>query len=176
MNSILNSNYPNYFDQAKSQPHWQKAMQEEYDSFIANQSWDLVTLPHGKNLVSCKWLNKTKLNANNEISNFKARSVARGFSQIEGFYYNENFAPIAKMPTIKLVLALASKMHFPIHQMNVKRTFLNDDLHEEIYLAQPPNFVKKGSENLVCKLKKSINGRKQSPRKWYTKINSFFIS
>ena len=80
------------------------------------------------------------------------------------------------MPTIKLVLALASKMNWLVHQMGVKSVFLNGDLHEEIYMAQPPKFVRKGSENLVCKLKKSIYHLKQSPREWYSKINLFFIS
>ena len=176
MSSLMNSNDPETFEQAKTQPHWQKAMQEEYDTLISNQTWELTPLPHGKNLVSCKWLYKTKLNANNEISKFKARLVARGFSQIEGLDYNETFAPVAKMPTIKIVLALASKMNWPIHQMDVKSAFLNGDLHEEIYMAQPPGFIKEGSEHLVCKLKKSIYGLKQSPREWYSKINAFFIS
>ena len=135
-------------------------MKEEYNALIKNKTWDLVNLPHAKNIISCKWLYKTKLNANNEISKFKARLVARGFSQIEGLDYNETFALVAKMPTIKLVLALASKMNWPIHQMDIKSAFLNGDLHEEIYMDQPPIFVKKGSENLVCKLKKSIYGLK----------------
>lgn len=137
-----------------------KAMQEEYDTLIANQTWDLVPLPQGKNLVSCKRLYKTKFNANNEVSKFKNRSVFSGFSQIEGLYYNKTFSPVAKMPTIKHVLALASHMHQPIHQMDVKSDFLNGDLHEEIYISQPTNFFKEGNEHLVCKLKKYIYGLK----------------
>lgn len=176
MSSIMQSNDPQSYAKAKDQPHWQKAMQEEYDTLIANHTWDLVPLPQGKNLVSCKWLYKTKVNANNEVSKFKARLVARGFSQIEGLDYNETFAPVAKMPTIKIVIALASSMHWPIHQMDVKSAFLNGELHEEIYMSQPKGFIQKGQQNLVCKLRKSIYGLKQSPREWYSKINSFFLS
>lgn len=117
-------------------------MQEEYDSLVANKTWDFVPLPQGKNLVSCKWLYKTKLNANNEVIKFKARVVARGFSQVKGLDYNETFALVAKMSTIKLVFSLASQMHWPIHQMDVKSSYLNGDLHEEIYMFQPPGFVK----------------------------------
>ena len=141
MTSIMHANDPKSFKQANSQPYWKKAMHEEYDSLIANKNLDLVALVLGKNLFSCKWLYKTKLNANNKISKFKARLVARGFSHIEGLDYNKFLSPVAKIPTIKLVLSLASKINWPIHQRDVKSVFLNGDLDEEIYMDQPLDFV-----------------------------------
>ena len=84
--------------------------------------------------------------------------VEKGYSQKEGIDYNETFAPVAKMNTIRMVVSLAAKFGWEIHQMDVKSAFLKGDLHEEIYMQQPPGFKKIGQENLVCKLKKYLYG------------------
>ena len=110
-----------------------------------------------------------KFRADGSIGKHKARLVAKGYSQIEGIDFEETFAPIAKLNTIRMIIALATKHHWKIHQLDVKSSFLNGDLKEEVYLVQPEGFVKKGEEHLVCRLKKALYGLKQAPRSWYEK-------
>ena len=117
---------------------------------------------------------KTKFNVNGIVDKFKARLVAKGYSQKEGIDYEDTFALVAKMNTIRLIISLAIKFDWVLHQMDVKSTFLNGDLREEIYLVQPEGFVKHGKKFLVCKLKKALYGLKQAPRSWYEKIDKFF--
>jgi hypothetical protein len=104
----------------------------------------------------------------------KARLVAKGYSQIEGVDFLETFAPMAKFNTIRCILTLGASLDLEIHQMDVKTAFLNGELEEDIYMSQPQGFEEKGFEHLMCKLKKSLYGLKQSPRAWYQRIDSFF--
>jgi hypothetical protein len=90
--------------------------------------------------------------------------VAKGYSQVEGVDFNETFAPVAKFTTIRCILAIGAAMDLDIHQMDVKTAFLNGELEEDIYMDQPQGFVQDGKEDVVCKLKKSLYGLKQSPR------------
>ena len=101
--------------------------------------------------------------------------VENGYSQKEGIYYEEIFVPVAKLNTIRMLIALATKKHWMMHQLDVKSTFFNGELKEEVYLEQPKGFVQKGKEHFVCRLKKSLYGLKQVPRSWYEKIDSFFL-
>jgi hypothetical protein len=118
---------------------------------------------------------RTKYASDGSIERHKARLVAKGFSQVEGIDYNETFAPVAKMNSIHLVLALAASHKWEVHQMDVKSAFLHGDLKEEIYMEQPPGYVQNDS-SLVCRLKKSLYGLKQAPRAWYAKMDSFLIA
>ncbi len=104
---------------------WECAMQEKYDSLIANNTWTLVPLPVGGKLVSCKWVFKIKQGANGEVERCKARLVARGFTQTYGVDYNETFAHVAKFTSICCIFALATLEDMEVHQMDVKTTFLN---------------------------------------------------
>jgi transposase InsO family protein len=153
---------------------WEAAMQEEYDSLIANGTWELAVLPTGRKSVGCKWVFRTKKDSSGEVVRHKARLVAKGFSQVAGVDFLETFAPVAKFNTIRCILALGAALDLEIHQMDVKTAFLNGELEEDIYMSQPQGFEEKGSEHLVCKLKKSLYGLKQSPRAWYQCIDSFF--
>jgi len=132
---------------------WEITMQEEYDSLIVNNTWSLVPLLKGKKPISCKWVFKIK----HGVDGYKARLVARGFTQTFGIDYNETFAPVAKFVSIRCILALVAIENMGIHQMDVKTTFLNGDLEEEIYMEQPEGFTQEG-EHLVCKLHKSLYG------------------
>jgi hypothetical protein len=106
-------------------------MNEEYHSLMENNTWDLVPLPKGIKLVICKWVYRNKYVSDGIIERHKARLVAKGFSQVEGIDYNETFSPIAKMNSIRLVLALAASHKWEVHQMDVKSAFLHEDLQKK---------------------------------------------
>eukprot|EP00253_Pinus_taeda_P007217 PITA_07217 len=165
---------PDTFAEASGHPHWEAAMNEEYHSLLANDTWDLVPLPKGRKLVKCKWVYRTKYGPDGKVDKHKARLVAKGFSQVEGIDYTETFSPVAKMNSIRLVLSLAASLKWEVHQMDVKSAFLHGDLHEEIYMEQPIGFIQTDS-SLVCRLKKSLYGLKQAPRAWYAKMESFLL-
>ena len=129
-------------------------MEEEYNSLINNHTWDLVSLPKGRKVVPCKWIYRTKFAVDGSVDKHKARLVAKGFSQILGIDYTENFAPVAKMNSIRLTLAIAAAQGWVVHQMDVKSAILNGDLHEEIYMEQPQGFIQ--DSTTVCRLKKYI--------------------
>ena len=140
-------------------------------SLMDNKTWVLTNLPLGRQLVGCRWLFKVNYNADGSMARHKARLVAKGYSQMEDIDYNETFAPVAKLTSIRMLFAIAAAMDYEIHQMDVKTAFLNGDLEEEIYMDQLEGFKVKGKENMVCKLLKSLYGLKQSPCSWYHEID-----
>ena len=127
---------------------------------MKNDVWDVVPRPEGKSVVTSKWIYKIKHAANGIIEKYKARFVARGFSQKEEIDYEETFAPVARYTTIRSVLALAVVMKWKINQMDVKTAFLNGVLEEEVYVEQPLGFETHDRESHVCKLKKALYGLK----------------
>eukprot|EP00253_Pinus_taeda_P027830 PITA_27830 len=148
MTGMLNIAEPsNLYESSKSSER-KEAMKEEYESIIKNNTWDLVKLPNDKKPIGCRWLFKLKFKADGSIDKHKARLVAKGYSQKEGIDFEETFSPVAKLNTIRLIIALATKHHWKIHQLDVKSAFLNGDLKQEVYLVQPEGFVKKGEEHL----------------------------
>jgi hypothetical protein len=116
---------PTTFAQAADQQVWREAMQEEYDSIMRNDVWEVVPRPEGKSVVTSRWLYKIKYVADGSIEKHKARFVPRGFSQIEGIDYDETFAPVARYTSIRSIMAIAAKMGWKIHQIDVKTAFLN---------------------------------------------------
>ena len=154
---------------------WKDAMKSELESIEKNQTWTLTTLPPGRTAIGSKWVYRLKYNAEGKIERYKARIVAKGYSQKEGIDYTETFAPVTKFPSIRLLLALAAKEDFEVHQMDVQSAFLNGDLDEEIYMKQPEGFIKEGEENLVCKLTKALYGLKQAGRTWYKKLHDCLV-
>ena len=137
---------------------------------------NVVPRPKEKSIVSSKWIFKSKHSADGNIEKFKEIFVARGFSQNVGIDYEETFAPVARYTSIINVLALASKMKWKLHQINVKTTFLNGVIEEELYIEQPPGFETHDKETHVCNLKKSLNGLKQVPNAWYGRIDGFLMN
>jgi hypothetical protein len=127
-------------------------------------------------VVSSKWLYKIKHAADGSIEKYKARFVARSFSQKESIDYEETFAPVARYTSIRTILALAAKMKWKLHQMDAKTTFLNGVIEEEVYIEQPQGFEVEDRKTHVCKLKKALYGLKQAPRAWYGRIASFLSS
>jgi len=122
-------------------------------------------------VVDNKWVLKIKRGPDGRIQRYKARLVARGFSQVAGQDYGETFAPVAKFSSFKLVLALAASLKLELDQLDVKTAFLQGELEEEIFMEQPPMFEKKGMESKVCRLLKPIYGLKQSPRCWNKRLH-----
>jgi hypothetical protein len=128
---------------------WECAMQEEYDSLMANNTWTLVTLLVGGKLISCKWVFKIKQGVNGEVECYKAKLVATGFTQTYKVDYNETFAPVSKFTSIRCILALAALKDMEIHQMDVKTAFINSELKKEIYMEQPQGLCTK-EVNILC--------------------------
>jgi hypothetical protein len=149
-----------YTSAAKSEV-WRNAMQEEIQSIDKNNTWQLVSLPTDKKSIAVKWVYKVKHNADGSIAKHKARLVAKGFLQQEGVDYTEIFAPVARLETMRLVVAVAYHLSWPIVQLDVKFAFLNGKLEEEVYVEQPQGFKVKGEEHKVLKLNKALYGLKQ---------------
>lgn len=164
---------PVHVTDALINPHWKLAMEEEMMSLLKNQTWELVSLPTGKNIIDNKWIFTEKRKSNGEIERYKARLVVRGFTQRYGIDYEETFSPVARMESIRILLALAAARGMKLSQFDVKTAFLNGDLEEEIYMKQPEGF--EDGSNRVCKLKRSLYGLKQSPRCWNQKFTQFLI-
>ena len=149
-------------------------LKEEYNSLLSNDTWNLVPILKGRKLVRCKWIYKKKYGLDGKVDKQKDRSVAKGFSQVDGIDYIETFAPVAKMNSILLVISLDASYKWEVHQMDVKSTFLHGDFHEEIYMKQPPGFIQDDSSP-VCYLKKYLNGLKEGPHAWYAKMDRFLL-
>lgn len=165
---------PNSYREAISRPdsvHWLVAMQEEIDSMNKNEVWELVDRPPG-NIVTNKWVFKIKKNADGTIERYKARLVARGFSQKHGVDYFDTYAPVANMTSVRLLFAYAAIEKLQMIQFDVKTAFLYGDLEETVYMEQPEGF-EQGSVDKVCLLKRSLYGLKQSPRQWNKKFSDF---
>lgn len=158
----------------KDSIRWKNAMQEEMESLLKNEVWELVPLPKDRKPISCKWIYKIKMNPDQSIERFKARLVVRGFSQKHGIDFAETFAPVAKYTSLRLLFGMAVQFDLHILQLDIKTAFLYGDLQEETFMDQPEGFTV--GENLVCKLKKTLYGLKQAPRGWNSKIHSFLMS
>jgi hypothetical protein len=143
-------------------------MTKEYKSIIKNGVWEIFPRSNRKDVVSYRWLFKIKHVANGSIEKYKASFVAHGFSQkIECIDYEETFALVARYTSIRTIIALASKMKWKLHQMDVKINFLNGVIEEEVYIEKPQGFEVEYRKSHVWKLKKALYRLKQAPRAWY---------
>ena len=109
---------------------WQTTMEKELESLDANKIWTLVQLPTRRSSISCKWVVKRKLNLDGTVAHYKARLVARGFSQVEGLDYSETFSPVLRMASFRLLMALATILDLEVHHLDVQTVFLHGDLPE----------------------------------------------
>ena len=152
---------------------WLTAMEKEMESLRGNEVWDLVELPKDRTPVGSKWVFKLKTGTDGSIERYKARLVAQGFTQKFGTDYDETFSPVVRIESLRTLIALAVKNGLQLHQADVTTAFLNGQLEEEVYMKQPKGFVQEGQEHLVCKLKRSIYGLKQSSRCWNSTLDSY---
>lgn len=156
-------------EEALSGPHekeWRKAMKTEFEALTKQGVWTLERRPKYKNVVGCKWVLKTKYNADGSVERRKARLVARGFIQKFGEDYTETFAPIGRMSSIRLLIALSVEYGLRLYHLDVVMAYINGNLNEEIYMEQAEGFVEPNKEEMVYKLNKAIYGLKQSGRQW----------
>jgi hypothetical protein len=164
---------PKNFNQASKGDHWVKAMNDELDQIEKKNTWDMVHRPEGKNIIGSKWIFKNKLNEQGQVFRNKERLVCKGYAQIEGLDFDETFAPVAILETIRIFLAYACHKRFKVYQMDVNSSFLNGDLNEEVYMEQTEGFKLSDNSNLVCKLKKDLYGLKQAPCAWYHRLDMY---
>ena len=155
---------------------WQEAMDERMRAMGENKTWTLSPLPEGRTAVGGKWVFNKKQNSNGDPI-YKARYVAKGFSQKADIDYHETFSPTAHMTSIRLLQQMSVDYDFPVHQMDVKSAYLNAPIDCEIYVCQPKGYEKYGENNekLYCKLNKSLDGLKQSGRNWNNLLHSHLI-
>ena len=151
-------------------------MIEEYSSIMKNDVWEVFPRPTGKSVVTSRWLYKIKHVVDGSVEKYKSRFVARGFTQKEGIDYDDTFASVARYTTIRTIISLAAVFGWKLHQMDVKTTFLNGKIEEEVYIEQPEGFLTHGKKTHVCKLKKALYGLKQAPRVWYAGMDGFLHS
>ena len=143
--------------------HWVKATEKEMKSLQENEVWDLVELPRVRKPVGSKWVFKVKTDEDGNVERYKARLVAQGFTQKFGADYDETCCPVVRLESVRTPIALSVQHSL---QVDITTAFLNGKLEEEVFMKQPEGFVVKGQEHLVCRLKKSLYGLKQSPRCW----------
>ena len=167
---------PKNFKEAEVDEFWLLAMQEEINQFIRNNVWELVPRPSHQSVIGTKWVYRNKVDEHGVIVRNKARLVAQGYNQEEGIDYEETFAPVARLESIRMLLAFACHKNFILYQMDVKSAFLNGYIMEEVYVSQPPGFQNHKYPNHVYKLKKALYGLKQAPRAWYERLSTFLIS
>ena len=161
--TYLLENEPQSFNEAMSTPEapmWKEAVNSEIKSIMQNHTWELVDLPLRSKPLGCKWIFKRKMKTDGSINKYKARLVAKGYKQKECLDYFYTYSPVMGITSIHMLITIASLHSLEIHQMDVKTSFLNGDLNEEIYVDQPEWFVCPRQEKKVCRLVKSLYGLK----------------
>ncbi|GKC65930.1 retrovirus-related pol polyprotein from transposon TNT 1-94, partial [Tanacetum coccineum] len=174
--AFLTTVEPKTYKDDLTQACWIKAMQEELNEFKCLEVWELVPRLDKVMVITLKWIYKVKLDELGGIRKNKARLVACGYRQEEGINFEESFAPVARLEAIRIFLAFAAHINMVVYQMDVKTSFLNGNLREEVYVSQPDGFVDKDKPNHVYKLKKALYGLKQASCAWYDMLSSFLIS
>jgi hypothetical protein len=173
--SFVSSIEPYKIEDALRDPDCVVAMQEELNNFTRNEVWHLVPCPN-QNVVGTKWVFRNKQDEHGVVTRNKSRVVAKGYSQVEGLDFDETYAPVARLESIRILLAYATYHGFKLYQMDVKSAFLNCPIKEEVYVEQPPGFEDSEYPTHVYKLSKALYGLKQAPRAWYECLRDFLIT
>ncbi|KAD5507479.1 hypothetical protein E3N88_15182 [Mikania micrantha] len=168
---FLNEEDPTKYSEAVKKAEWRQAMEVEWNSIVKNRTWKLTDLPQGQKSIGLRWVFKLKRDADGKPVKHKARLVAKGYVQKQGIDFEEAFAPVARMETIRLLLALSASRGWEVHHLDVKSAFLNGELEEEVYVNQPEGFVKKDQPLKVYRLYKALYGLRQAPRAWNIRLD-----
>jgi hypothetical protein len=152
----VSSDEPTSLGKAQADQNWQKAVEDEMASIEDNNTWTLCDLPHGHRAIGPKWVFKGKRNEQGAL----------------GMDYDEIFAPVARLDTVSLLIYLAALKGWEVYHKDIKSSFLNGDLQEEVYVEEPAVFIKKGSEHQILKLRKALYGLHQTPRAWNEKLDN----
>lgn len=150
---------------------WHAAIEEEMADLDDTGTWALAHLLAGKKAIGCKWIFTVKVNLDGFVARLKACLVAKGYSQIYGVDYSDTFFPVAKIVYVQLFISIVATYNWSLHQLDIKNAFLHSDLHKEVYMEQPLEFVAQGKYGKVCYLRKSLYVLKQSPQPWFGRFN-----
>jgi hypothetical protein len=162
------------YAEAMAGPHktqWLDAMNDEIKAMAENNVWELVDPPNGARLIQTRWVLRIKRKPDRSIDRFRARLVAKGYSQRAGYDYEDTFSPVARFDTVRLLMALATLHKLSVQQLDIKTAFLHGELKETIYMAQPIGFDDQSGR--ACLLNRSLYGLKQSPRCWNEKLTNY---
>jgi hypothetical protein len=173
--SFVSSIEPYRVEDALRDSDWVLAMQEELNNFTRNEVWHLVPRPN-QNVVGTKWVFRNKQDEHGVKTRNKSWLVAKGYSQVEGLDFGETYVPVARLESIRILLAYATYHSFKLYQLDVKSAFLNGPIKEEVYVEQTPGFEDSEYPNHVYKLSKALYGLKQASRAWYECLRDFLIT
>ncbi|KAH9668310.1 Integrase catalytic domain-containing protein [Citrus sinensis] len=174
-NAFISQIEPKSFEDAENDESWIMAMQEELNQFERNNMWELVPKLEHQSVISIKWIFRNKMDESGVVVRNKARLVAQGYNQEERIDFDETFAPVTRLESIRMLLAFACHKDFILFQMDVKSAFLNGYIMEEVFVKQPPGFKNEKFPNHVYKLLKALYGLKQAPRAWYDRLKNFLL-
>jgi hypothetical protein len=149
-------------------------MNDELQAMAENNVWELIDPPNGARLIQTRWVLRIKRKPDRSIDRFRARLVAKGYTQRAGYDYEETFSPVARFDTVRTLMALATLKSMSVQQFDIKTAFLHGVLTETIYMAQPMGFDDQSGK--VCLLNRSLYGLKQSPRCWNEKLTAHLIA
>ncbi|GJS46757.1 retrovirus-related pol polyprotein from transposon TNT 1-94 [Tanacetum coccineum] len=161
---------------ASKDKKWVEAMQKELQDLKADRTWELTLLPPHKVPIGCKWVYMIKFHVDGSIKRYKARLVAKGFNQKEGINYTKTFTPVAKIVSVRALLAVVTTNNWIIEKLDINNAFLHEDLDEEVYMTLPPGLQHLHPPNTVYKLNKLLYGLKQANRQWFHKLTTFLLS
>ena len=166
---------PKRVEEALQDENWVESIHEELNQFVRNEVWELAPRPENVHVIGTKWIFKNKTNENGEIIQNKSRLVAQGYTQVEEVDFDESFAPVARLKSIRILMSIACTMNFKLYQMDVKYAFLNGYLKEEVFVEQPKGFEDPHFPDHVLRLKKALYGLKQAPRAWYDRLTNYLL-
>ncbi|GJV02650.1 retrovirus-related pol polyprotein from transposon TNT 1-94 [Tanacetum coccineum] len=166
---------PHSYKQAMTDPGKVEAMDNELEALETNNTWELTSLPADHKPITSKWVYKIKYNHDATIERLKARLVVRGFNQKERQDYKHTFSPVAKLATVRVLIALAIAKEWDLHQLDINNAFLHGYIDEEIYMVPQEGYTK-AAPNQVCKLTRSLYGLKQASRQWNQELTKFLLA
>ena len=166
---------PSSYSLAVRQGVWREAMKEEISAILNNKTWTVVKPQGNIKPIGVRWVFHVKKDSKGRILRHKARLVVKGYIQRKGIDYGEIFSPVARMESIRILIAIAAQENSELHHLDVKTAFLNREIKEDTYITQPESFEEKGKEDHILKLQKALYGLKQAPKAWNSKLNEVLL-